>query len=133
MDGGMQSASFALFPRLAISSLVQALPFQTEPRMNGVLQPLVFTLDVGQKPVLTFEAKNLREAHEICHEHWLLADLKQMTCDGSPLWDGKTRLRARYAVDEEKAAFRAADGSTSKSEDDLPLVFLIALDREPAE
>jgi hypothetical protein len=100
--------------------------------MNTVLQPLIFTLDVGQKPVLTFEAKNLREAHEICHEHWLLADLKQMTADGAPLWDGKTRLRARYAVDEEKAAFRAAGQSASDS-DDLPLVFLVALDREPAE
>jgi len=100
--------------------------------MNGSLQPLVFTLDVGQKPVLTFEAKNLREAHEICHEHWLLSDLKQMTADGLPLWDGKTRLRARYAVDEEKAAFRATGRATSNS-DDLPLVFLIALDREPAE
>jgi hypothetical protein len=100
--------------------------------MNGSLQPLVFTLDVGQQPVLTFEAKNLREAHEICHEQWLLADLKQMTVDGLPLWDGKTRLRARYAVDDEKAAFCAAGGSPTDS-DDLPLVFLIALDREPAE
>jgi hypothetical protein len=100
--------------------------------MNGVLQPLIFTLDVGQRPVLTFEAKNLREAHEICHEHWLLADLKQMTSDGRPLWDGKTRLRARYAVDAEKAAFRAAETSTDDSED-LPLVFLIEVDREAAE
>jgi hypothetical protein len=100
--------------------------------MNAVLQPLIFTLDVGQTPVLTFEAKNLREAHEICHEHWLLADLKQMTCDGQPLWDGKTRLRARYALDAEKAAFRAA-GSSTRESDDLQLVFLIALDRETAE
>jgi hypothetical protein len=99
--------------------------------MTEVLQPLIFTLDVGQKPVLTFEAKNLREAHEICHEHWLLADLKQMTIGGHPLWDGKTRLRARYAVDQEKAAFRAA-GRSSGSED-LPLVFLITPDREAAE
>lgn len=100
--------------------------------MNGVLQPLIFTLDVGQKPILTFEAKNLREAHEICHEQWLLADLKQMVSEGRPLWDGKTRLRARYAVEEEKAAFRAA-GTSARASDDLPLVFLVSLDREAAE
>jgi hypothetical protein len=100
--------------------------------MNAVLQPLIFTLDVGPTPVLTFEAKNLREAHEICHEHWLLADLRQMTRDGQPLWDGKTRLRARYAADAEKAAFRATGSSTSAA-DDLSLVFLVALDREAAE
>jgi hypothetical protein len=98
--------------------------------MNTVLQPLIFTLDVGPTPVLTFEAKNLREAHEICHERWLLADLKQMMMDGRPLWDGKTRLRARYAVDEEKAAFRAAGRSSSDS-DDLPLVFLISPEASP--
>lgn len=99
--------------------------------MNTPLLPLIFTLDVGQRPILSFEAKNLREAHEVCHERWLMTDLKRLTCGGEPLWDGKTRLRARYAVDSEKDAYRASVTDAADS-DDLPLVFLVQTDREAA-
>ena len=103
--------------------------------MNVALQPLIFTIDVGQRPVLTFEAKNLREAHEMCHESWLLTDLKQLRSNGEQLWDGKTKLRARYADDTEKAAYRAAGAAPDQADsnelecDDLQLVFLISIDR----
>jgi len=103
--------------------------------MSVALQPLIFTIDVGQRPVLAFEAKNLREAHEMCHESWLLSDLKELRSNGEQLWDGKTKLRARYADDNEKAAYRAAGTAPDQGEcdelecDDLQLVFLIAIDR----
>lgn len=103
--------------------------------MSVALQPLIFTIDVGQRPVLAFEAKNLREAHEMCHESWLLSDLKELRSNGEQLWDGKTKLRARYADDNEKAAYRAAGTAPDQADcdelecDDLPLVFLIAIDR----
>jgi hypothetical protein len=29
----------------------------------------MFALDVAETPTLTFEAKNLREAHEVCREN----------------------------------------------------------------
>jgi hypothetical protein len=30
-----------------------------------------FTIEIGDAPTLTFEAQNLREAQELCHEQWL--------------------------------------------------------------
>lgn len=98
--------------------------------MTVALQPLVFTIDVGASPVLTFEAKNLREAQEMCHESWLLADLKRLTSNGQRLWDGRSKLRARYADDNEKATYRAAESQPASTDcDDLLVVFLIALDQ----
>ncbi|MCK7475411.1 MAG: hypothetical protein MZV49_22400 [Rhodopseudomonas palustris] len=79
---------------------------------------MIFTIDVGQRPVLAFEAKNLREAHEMCHESWLLSDLKELRSNGEQLWDGKTKLRARYADDNEKAAYRAAGTAPDQAECD---------------
>jgi hypothetical protein len=53
----------------------------------------VFTIEIGGTPTLTFEAQNLREAHELCHEQWLKDDLAEAKSDGVPLWDGKAKLR----------------------------------------
>jgi len=58
----------------------------------------VFTIEIGGTPTLTFEAQNLREAHELCHEQWLKDDLAEAKSDGVPLWDGKAKLRARIAL-----------------------------------
>lgn len=43
--------------------------------MTGTLLPRMFTLEIDGKPTLVFEAKTLREAHELCREEWLRADL----------------------------------------------------------
>jgi hypothetical protein len=32
--------------------------------------PSIFTIEIGDTPTLAFEAKNLREAHELCQEQW---------------------------------------------------------------
>jgi hypothetical protein len=58
---------------------------------------------IGDTPTLTFEAQNLREAHELCHEQWLKDDLAEAKSDGVPLWDGKAMLRARIALPDESA------------------------------
>ena len=55
----------------------------------------VFTIEIGGTPTLTFEAQNLREAHELCHEQWLKDDLAEAKSDGAPLWDGTAKLRNR--------------------------------------
>src|SRR6266850_4965726 len=31
----------------------------------------IFTIEIGDAPTLAFEAQNLREAQELCHEQWL--------------------------------------------------------------
>jgi len=88
--------------------------------------PAIFTLDVGGKAVLVFEAKNLRESWELCHEQWLREDLARQKSAGIPLWDGKAQLRTRYATAGEKEAYLEASGEPSS--DELVLAYLVKLD-----
>jgi hypothetical protein len=87
----------------------------------------IFTLDVGGKPILTFEAKNLRESWELCHEEWLRDDIARLKSDGIPLWDGAP-LKSRYATEPEKAVFLEA--SSEPAPDDMLLAHLVELDAE---
>jgi hypothetical protein len=66
----------------------------------------IFTTEIGDTPTLTFEAQNLREAQELCHEQWLKDDLAEVKSDGARLWDGKAKLRARIALPDESALLR---------------------------
>src|SRR5436309_686106 len=84
----------------------------------AALLPGIFTLDIGGKPILTFEAKNLREAWEVCHEAWLKDDFERLHSNARPLWDGKAHLRARYASQSEIALHRqAVAGARPKSDE----------------
>jgi len=76
--------------------------------MTASLLPSIFTIEIGDTPTLTFEAQNLREAHELCHEQWLKDDLAEAKSNGVPLWDGKAKLRARVALPEESVLFAEA-------------------------
>jgi hypothetical protein len=73
--------------------------------MTANVLPSIFTIEIAGTPTLTFEAQNLREAHELCHEEWLKEDLAQAKSEGAPLWDGKAKLRARIALPDESALF----------------------------
>ncbi len=88
----------------------------------------VFTIEIGGTPTLTFEAGNMREAHELCHEQWLKDDLAEAKSDGVPLWDGKAKLRARIALPDEIALFAEAKNNGVQPSDGLMLVYLIELD-----
>lgn len=93
------------------------------------LLPTIFTLDIDGRPTLAFEAKNLRESQQLCHEHWLLQDIAGLMSNGAPLWDGKARLRSRRSTEDEIAAYReAAARDTAQLEDDLLLAYLVELD-----
>ena len=89
----------------------------------------IFTIEIGDTPTLTFEAQNLREAHELCHEQWLKDDLAEAKSDGVPLWDGKAKLRARIALPDEMTLFAEAKNNGQPS-DGLVLFYLIELDGE---
>ena len=86
----------------------------------------IFTLDIGGKPTLTFEAKNLRESSELCHEQWLRDEVAQLKSHGVSLWDRKASLKTRYASEGEKAAFVEATGEAPLGE--MILVYLVRLD-----
>jgi hypothetical protein len=86
----------------------------------------IFTLDIGGKPTLTFEAKNLRESAELCREPWLRDEVAQLRSYGVSLWDGRAALKTRYASETEKAAFVEATGEAPL--DEMILVYLVQLD-----
>jgi hypothetical protein len=100
--------------------------------MIAIMLPSIFTIEIGDTPTLVFEAQNLREAHELCHEQWLKGDLTEAKSDGVPLWDGKAKLRARMAVPDEIALFAEAKNNGGLS-DGLMLVYLVELDGEAAD
>jgi hypothetical protein len=95
--------------------------------MTAELLPAIFTVDIGDTPTLTFEARNLREARELCREHWLKEDLAEAKSGGAPLWDGKARLRARPALPDEAVLFIEAKNNGQPS-DDLTFIYLVDLD-----
>jgi hypothetical protein len=98
-----------------------------EGKMSANLLPSIFTIEIGDTPTLAFEAHNLREAHELCHEQWLKDDLAEAKSEGVPLWDGKAKLRARIALPDENARFAEAKNN-AKPSDGLMLVYLVELD-----
>ena len=95
--------------------------------MTSDIQSKTFTIEVGGTPTLTFEAQNVREAHELCREQWLKEDLTDAKSEGAPLWDGKASLRARIATPDESALFAEAKNNGQPS-DGLMLVYLVELD-----
>ena len=95
--------------------------------MTATLLFRIFTIEIGDTPTLTFEAQNIREAQELCHERWLKDDLAQARSHDIPLWDGKAKLRARTALPNESAFFAQAK-NTGQRTDRLMLVYLVELD-----
>ena len=92
----------------------------------------IFTIEIGDAPTLTFEAQNLREAQELCHEQWLKDDLAEAKSDSAPLWEGKANLRARMARPHENALFAEAKDNGQPS-DGLMLVYLVELNGEATD
>jgi hypothetical protein len=68
--------------------------------------PSIFTIETGGTPTLVFEAKNLREAQELCHKRWLRGDLAE----------AKSRLRRRMALPDEIALFAEAKNNGRPSD-----------------
>lgn len=95
--------------------------------MRQGLLPSIFTIDINDTPILSFEALNFREAHELCREEWLKSDLLETTSRGVPLWDGRSRLRARIATRDEAGKLIDAASAVGPS-GDLLLVYHVEQD-----
>ena len=95
--------------------------------MTPTLFPSVFTIEIGGKPTVTFEAESLGEANEICNAPWLREDFASAHSNGAPLWDGKAELRARIGYEAEIATFSEASKDAQPS-DGMLLVYLVELD-----
>jgi hypothetical protein len=100
--------------------------------MTPTLFPSIFTIEIGGTPTVTFEAKSLREASEICNAPWLGEDFASAHSNGAPLWDGKAPLKARMGYENEIAIFSAASKDAQPS-DGMLLVYLVELDDHHTE
>jgi hypothetical protein len=87
----------------------------------------IFTIEVDGKPTVAFEAKNLREASELCKEGWFRADLSALTSNGSPLCNATAKLKVRSASGPEQQMYADANNVVQAS-DDLVLAYLVDLD-----
>jgi hypothetical protein len=83
-------------------------------------------MEIDGKPTIVFEAKNLREASELCKEDWLRADLRALSSNGIPLYTPKARLSVRKANEFETQVYREADREAHDG--DLVLIYLVELD-----
>ena len=88
----------------------------------------VYTVEIDGKPVVSFEAKNHREAQELLKEDWFQDDLTILTADGRVLWDGKAPLRARAATEAEGERYRDIAAEADEESGDILLAFLVTLD-----
>jgi hypothetical protein len=95
--------------------------------MMIALLDLVFTMEIDGKPTISFEAKNLREASELCKEDWLRADLSVLKSNGVSLCRPHAKLRVRLANEKEMQIYQDEQRDVQAS-DDLVLAYLVALD-----
>ena len=86
----------------------------------------IYTLEIGGRPVLCFPAAGHREARSLLKEEWLLGDLRELKCDGNPLWDGRSKLTVRGADSVEASRFER-ESKYLPEDDDLPVVYLVKL------
>jgi hypothetical protein len=93
---------------------------------HSLIMTAIFTLEIGDKPIVSFEAENLRESSELCREQWFQDDVIRLKSNGVSLWDAKAALKTRYASEAEKAAFLEA--TPEAPSDEMILVYLVALD-----
>lgn len=86
----------------------------------------IFAMEVDGKATFAFEAKNFREAFELCKENWLRADLIEITSDGIPLCSETAKLTVRKADEAEASVYKGA--ALQAQTDDLVLAYLVDLD-----
>jgi hypothetical protein len=92
-----------------------------------VFSGVVFAMDVDGKATFAFEAKNFREAFELCKEDWVRDDLTTIKSNGIPLSSSTAKLTVRRADEAEIAIYRNA--SVQAQTEDLVLAYLVDLDR----
>jgi hypothetical protein len=91
-----------------------------------VFSGVVFAMDVDGKATFAFEAKNFREASELCKEDWVRDDLTTITSNGLPLCSSTAKLTVRRADEAEIVIYRKA--AMQAQTEDLVLAYLVDLD-----
>ncbi len=97
----------------------------------------MFTLEIGGDAIAITDAAEA-QALAIFESDEFKQDLRVMTSDGTPLWDGKAPLNVRPASQEEVAAFGSPDldvedDSDDEAENGLFVTFLVPIDHDHEE
>lgn len=94
----------------------------------------MFTLEIGGTAIAVTNATQ-EEATELFQSDEFKEDVKAMTRDGAPLWDGKAPFTVRAAKEDEVDSFDEAmedddyeDEAPDDDEDPIDLVFLVEID-----
>jgi hypothetical protein len=90
-----------------------------------------FVLLIGDKPIFVLETVTQHEAQQIRYERWLLDDLRRLKSNGAALWDGRSKLKVRPALPNERDAYLAEAASARNSNDEILIVYLVELDGYP--
>jgi hypothetical protein len=95
----------------------------------------MFTLEIGGKAIAITDADEAR-AKAVFDSDAFRQDLKVMTSQGEPLWDGIMPLNVRGASQQEQAAFEAPDlidddlDDEDEEDDGLFVTFLVPIDHD---
>lgn len=87
----------------------------------------IYTLEIDNRSILAFEAKDLAEAQDICSDPNLRTDLCALTADGTAICSEGAVLSARAADASEIAAFQRAI-SLAPASDEPTMAFLVKVD-----
>ena len=95
----------------------------------------MFTLEIAGTPIVVTNA-NEEDARELLESEDFKEDLKTLTADGRPLWDGTAPLSIRPASEDEIDAFDEAVNDESYEDEDptddddeaIDVVFLVEID-----
>lgn len=101
----------------------------------------MFTLEIGGKAVAVTDADEAT-ARELFESEEFREDLKSLSSDGQPIWDGKAAFNIRQSNKDESDEFAAADFADDDYEDEdeddaedsgATIMFLVAIDDEDEE
>jgi hypothetical protein len=87
---------------------------------------LIYTISVGDKPVVVLEASG-REAGQLCKEEWFRSEMAELRSNGDPVCAPGSRLRARPSTEDERSSYYEG-AKEAKVGDELMLVYLVDLD-----
>jgi hypothetical protein len=91
---------------------------------------LIFTIEVEGRPTVCFEARQLREASELCQEEWFRSEMNALSSNGEPICKIGSKLKERIANETERAKYREGAQEVEVS-DDILMVYLVELDLPP--
>ena len=95
----------------------------------------MFTLEINGTPIVVTNAAE-NEARELLESEDFKEDLRSLTAEGRPLWDGSSPLTIRPASEDEIDAFDEAlndedyedEDPTDDDDDPIDVVFLVEID-----